>query len=203
MTRYTEFDFGLTWLSTMFHRDWMNEGDSSAVLGEFLWRGQDSRAVEDLLRDASILAARLLPEEAEALWGCSVEGRFDFGVSEPPVEQWLNEIIRECRLWLRERGCVEGPAAVEVGNLLVEESGEMVAEFAPQLDKDCCEKAGSALIRCVRECSPDLGFRFLLRTLSVAGVDLSAEQYGRFVRLGENLGYGEFVVSNLEFQVRR
>ncbi|MFB4262576.1 hypothetical protein [Nonomuraea sp. GTA35] len=202
MQRFTEDDFGITWLMTKFHADWTNNADSAiGAVRHTLWRGLDSRYVISVRRDATLLLEGLSSESIEQLWRSGVEAANFFGHRVPSGSLWMQMLIDECDAWLQRRSITppgsldpidQEAGAGHTGAILTE-----LSEAAGAIGADLADR----LTRCVHHCTPDLAFRVLLRTLVVKGEPISRGQYERFTRIGEALHYGEFVVSITEHLV--
>ncbi|MET9530474.1 hypothetical protein ABZY02_07865 [Streptomyces sp. NPDC006649] len=204
MKRFTEFDFGLTWIMEFFHQDWSDYADSAtAAVQHQLVDEIDPQQVVSMRREAQLLLDKLPSDTIEILWrtGSSAENFFR---SRPCAtadsgSEWMATIIRICDSWISGRDVPQlGGADAEDGHDLKE---EVLAEIqvAEYLDAE----VRSALADCVRHCTPDLGLRILLKMVALhcQGPVLSSEQYARFERIGSALHYGQFVVEAVDFQV--
>ncbi|MFG3254531.1 hypothetical protein [Streptomyces sp. NPDC048172] len=156
----------------------------------------DPRDVQVLRRDVVALAETMDVADIETLWTWSVEGGFRFGLRISSGQEWMRIIAGECTSWLSTRGEEELSAEdLDPGRDHVDEAlGEISSLARTGFD----ESVISALSRCVRQCSPELGIRFLLRAVSATGTDIGREQYERLLRLGDAFRYGRFVVPEVE-----
>lgn len=199
MARFTEFDFGITRLTSMFHRDWPNDGNALDVVRIYLWSGQNPLAVHALRRDALWLVECLQPDRIETLWQAGTEGRSVFGREPKAPQKWMRAILEECDQWTRDRPDQQlGEADKCSGSALGFEIEETVEIFSRSGLKS---HIAEALRDCVQNCTPDLGLRFLIRIISSEDLSISETQYATLLRLGADLGYGEFLVSEVEHLV--
>ncbi|MEU2929844.1 hypothetical protein ABZ636_33055 [Streptomyces sp. NPDC007251] len=195
MARFTEFDYGITALTSRFHQDWTNTGSPRDVLRAYLWEGQDPRAVEILGRDAACAGEKMSDEHVETLWTASVDGGFAFPGSAESGTEWMRAIDAECRLWLSGKPSFGlSPVDVDPGSAQLTGVLEVIGSLGRYAVDDAVT---SALASCARLCSPELALRFTLRVLSVSGVTIDRELHERISALGDSLGFGEFLVSDI------
>ncbi|MEU9318849.1 hypothetical protein [Streptomyces sp. NPDC048295] len=199
MQRFTEDDFGLTWLMNSFHADWTScAGSEAEALGPVLWDELDPRQVMSLRRDAASLMERLPAGTVERLWESGVEFPGFFGSRVPSGTLWMRLIVRECDAWLsRNRTVPLGKADQEEGFAHADAVVGELREEADHLGEDLT----SDLILCADRCTPDLAFRILLQALECKGQQIDRSRYERLERIGMSLRYGEFLVSKLEHLV--
>ncbi|MET7777906.1 hypothetical protein ABZU94_28705 [Streptomyces mirabilis] len=58
MSRFTEFDFGVSWVMDFFHQDWIYDGDTAAdVVAEHLMESVDAEEALAVRRDARVLGS--------------------------------------------------------------------------------------------------------------------------------------------------
>lgn len=194
-----ELDFGLTWLAGQFHQDWRHDGAAENVLRRVL--NTDRPADVAVLRNDARLARAGLPASAvEALWQAGTEG-FWFGPDgdSPSGPAWLDTIMARADDWFAERPGTDtvtwsipdpvGPVLAEIEAFGRVYRGKHNAPPAEVL---------AALADCARNCSADLALRFLLRAFLQSSLLISREWYERLQRLGDEIGYGEFVVGALD-----
>ncbi|MFF9063618.1 hypothetical protein ACF09K_33795 [Streptomyces sp. NPDC014882] len=199
MNRFTDDNFGLTWLMDSFHADWSNyAGSEGEVVENSLWGGLDPRHVMLLRRDAVSLLEQLPVASVEQLWESGIEVSDFFGRRVQSGDQWMRIIIERCDEWLSQgEGASLGEADREEGFV---HSGAVLGELGRSI-----EILGSDLVseleKCARRCSPDLAFRFLLQALERRGERIAKPRYERLAEIGSNLRYGEFLVSRLEHLV--
>ncbi|MEV4121744.1 hypothetical protein [Micromonospora sp. NPDC049645] len=202
--RFSSFDFGLTGFAAWFHQDWQYEGAARDLLSRLLGPETDPREVRALRQDASWMRAGLTTGEIETLWEVGTGRNFRFGPdgSWPSGQDWLREIVERCDQWLRARDDWP-PRERELTPDLIErvtvEVLALTAAAPERLDPDGA--IASALRRCVDTCPPDLALRWVLRAERHWGLPLKKGQYERLVQLGEQFGFGEFVISDLDVYV--
>jgi hypothetical protein len=199
---FTELDFGLSLLSSMFHQDLRISDDSISVLDDFLWSEQVPPAVEALYRDALILGA--LPTSAiEDIWTASTSGNFMFGRDSHSGDAWISLIVRHCRRWFTVRGLSIPEAEVRIVDpALAELVVAAIQAFPIGLDpEEPISRALGALKTCAEDRSPDLAFRLLLRMLDSGRIAISSQLYSDLVLIGRASGLGDLVVSSLEYLV--
>ncbi|MFR9796979.1 hypothetical protein ACL02U_13875 [Streptomyces sp. MS06] len=198
MPRFTEFDFGVSWVMGFFHQDWIHEGATAAdVVARHL---EEPVAEEEALavrRDARAL--RILPSQTlEVLWYA--------GAPYMPCLQslgggaeWTRTVVDLCdaRLSASTEGRpLSGPDA-EDGRAVLDPVVTEI-EAARFLETE----VRAALIDCARACTPDVAFRVLLRAINCAAdASLSLEEYARLDAIGTTLQYGEYVVDCVKYLV--
>ncbi|MFI9650578.1 hypothetical protein ACIHAA_30455 [Streptomyces sp. NPDC052040] len=206
MQRFTESDFGISWLMSMFHYDWTHNGETGAEAVRYhLGAEQDPEEVLCLRRDARLLLERLTPGTIENLWqaGTYPDGRFqDPERGFTSGDEWMGTIAGLCDERLSRKGNIRPLSGADtedgakVADAVLGEVGQ--ARFLP-------DGVRHALEECVCRCTPDLAFRLLLRAIpgSVKGCDmpLSPDQYARLERLGSAMHYGPYVVSEVKHLV--
>lgn len=197
MPRFTEFDFGVSWVMDFFHQDWMYEGDTAAeIVTNHFPDGADAYALA-VHRDAATLLAGLPSDMLEVLWTAGTQYLPSF--QRITGSEWTRTVVDVCDVWLSARADVHPLTGTDVDDGLPHRDA-VVAEI---------ERAGflaaevrEALVECARICTPDLAFRVLLRTVvNAPGATLSPDQYERMERIGSACHYGEFVVDSVRFRV--
>ncbi|MGW5258702.1 contact-dependent growth inhibition system immunity protein [Streptomyces sp. NPDC004012] len=198
MQRFTEFDFGISWVTGFFHQDWGHDGPTAATVVAKNLDDVDDEYVLAVRRDARTLHDSLPAETLELLWdaGADYMPRFE------PITgaQWTQTVVDLCDARLSAKADVRPLAGADV------------VDGAAQLDAIVAEigeawfleaKVGAALVDCARRCTPELAFRLLLRAILVAhDRSLTPEQYARLEAIGSALHYGEFVVASVQYLVR-
>lgn len=204
MQRFTEDDFGLTWLMTSFHLDWtIDAGSPIEAVRHALWEGMDPRQVASVRRDATLLLEQLPSDVIEQLWQSGVQTANFFPRRVPSGSQWMKMLIEECDAWLQRRGItppgrldpIDQEAGIGQAELILRELNEASGSIGVEL--------ADQLTRCAHHCTPDLAFRILLQALIVKGEPISRSQYERFAEIGEDLHYGEFLISSVEYLATR
>lgn len=200
--RFTELDYGLSLLSSMYHQDWRSSGDWTAVLEIFLWESQVPPAVLAMYEDAAAFS-RLSRTEIEDVWTVSTDGNFLFGRDVDSGDEFLSAIQERCRMWLAARGVSMLPAEVPIlERASAEAVGAQIGSLMERCDVDGrLNRAFSVLKGLAEASSHDLAFRLLLRIVDVKGMEISPQLYHEFALLGRSLNLGEFVVSSLEYLV--
>ena len=197
MQRFTEFDFGVSWVMGFFHQDWTYEAPTAAEVVAQHFPAEAPEEVLAVRRDARTLVDNLSPETLEVLWTAGSQYIPSFERSSGA--DWTRTVIGLCDAWLsaRSEACSLTGADTEDGSALrdaVIDEIERVA-FLPA-------EVRVALVDCARRCTPDLAFRVLLRALVYSPeASLSAEQYTRMEAIGSALHYGEFVVESVRYLV--
>ncbi|MFJ7151959.1 hypothetical protein ACIQVT_27840 [Streptomyces sp. NPDC100445] len=206
MKRFDDADFGLTWLTAMFHADWTHNGATGAEAVRYhLDPDLPPAAVLAVRRDAQCLLDNLDTATIETLWQAATapEGTFrDPRRGFTSGVAWMADIVRVCDAWL-----AGGPAAPALSGADTEDGADSLDAVLAEIDRARVLPAGvrDALVRCATGCTPDLALRLLLRAICEAGhgsgVRLSAEQYARLRGLGSVMHYGEFLVPEVEHLV--
>ncbi|MEV6172882.1 hypothetical protein AB0L99_32310 [Streptomyces sp. NPDC051954] len=207
--RPDEFDFGVTWLMSMFHEDWTHHGPEAATAVRYhFWEGLDQESVLAVRRDARLLLRGLPSATIEALWqaGTATGPEFFSGgrTGVTSGARWMETLIGLCDAWLAAHQHDAAPSTDAIGaGDGVELADEVLAEIGRAgILPDTIRRD---LAECAHRCTPDLAFRLLLRAMHRAGTEsraqLSPEEYTRLEALGTALDYGEFVVSEVKYLV--
>lgn len=203
MKRFDEDDFGLTWLTTMFHADWRHNGATGAeVVRYHLVPDLVPEAVLAIRRDAEGLLDNLDSATIETLWKAATDPDGTF--SDPRAgfttgSEWMGAVIQECDNWLHAK-----PGIPPLSGADTVDGTDVLGEVREEIGQAGMVPDGvrHALVRCATRCTPELAFRLLLRAIVEYGIrggaQISPRQYGRLRGLGSTLRYGEFVVSELE-----
>ncbi|MEU5308133.1 hypothetical protein [Streptomyces sp. NPDC021562] len=197
MPRFTEFNFGVSWVMGFFHQDGSHDGDTPAeIVANNLAKNGDDEALA-VRRDAQILG-NLPSETLEVLWEAGAEYMPSFELVGTGAE-WTQTIVGLCDARLSAKGDARqlSGADTEDGMACL---GAVVAEI--EETRFLAVEVRAALIDCARRCTPDLALRVLLRAILCApDASLSPDQYGRLEAIGSALQYGEFVVDDVKFMV--
>ncbi|MEV6114878.1 hypothetical protein AB0L59_20765 [Streptomyces sp. NPDC052109] len=198
MQRFTEFDFGVTWVMGFFHQDWYHDGPTAADVVAKNLADLDAEYVLAVRRDARTLLDGLPSETLEVLWDAGADYMPGFERIGGGAE-WTRTVVDLCDARLSAKADVRPLAGADT------EDG------AAQLDAVLAEieearflavDVRAALVECARRCTPELAFRLLLRAMMVArGGSLTPEQYGRLETIGSALHHGEFVVDSVQYLV--
>lgn len=199
MPRYTEFDYGVTALSSRFHQDWSHEGTARDVLRHQIRAGHDDRAVEILRRDAVALAERLPNQHVETLWTAATGGNFAFPRTAESGTAWMRLVADECADWLSEHPAPEledadtDPGSAHLADVLA------IVEALPRYGVR--DDVTASLALCARTCSPELAVRFLVLVLAACNTDIDRDLYDRMAAVGDRMGFGEFLVPTIAYLV--
>ena len=198
MPRFTEFDFGVSWVMGFFHQDGTHYGDTAAEIVANHLTGWSDEAALAVRRDARTLG-NLPSETLEVLWNAGAEYLPSFETRLGSGAEWTRTVVDLCDARLSTEPDVrpltgadteDGTACLDAVVAEIEETRFLTAEVR------------AALIDCAHRCTPDLAFRVLLRAMRhVRKASLSPDQYGRLEAVGSALQYGEFVVDNVRFLV--
>ncbi|MGX4691889.1 hypothetical protein [Streptomyces sp. JNUCC 63] len=195
--RFTEFDFGLSWVMGFFHQDWMYDGPTAADAVKKHFAEEVDQEVLAVRRDAQALVDGLPSESIEVLWTAGAQ--YLPGFESTTGSEWTRTVIALCDARLATTADVRPLTGADLEDGTAQEEA-IVAEIGRLdfLDADVKE----ALAECARRCSPDLAFRVLLRVLvNASGAWLSTDQYARMEAIGSALHYGEFVVEDVRYLV--
>ncbi|MER7836694.1 hypothetical protein ABTY98_12450 [Streptomyces sp. NPDC096040] len=199
MPRFTEFNFGVSWVMGFFHQDGSHDGDTPAeIVANNLAKNGDEEALA-VRRDAQILG-NLPSETLEVLWEAGAEYMPSFELVGTGAE-WTQTVVGLCDARLSAKGDVRqlSGADTEDGMDCLD---AVVAEIEGTRFLEAEVRA--ALIDCARRCTPDLALRVLLRAIVCApDASLSPDQYARLEAIGSDLRYGEFVVDDVKFLVEQ
>jgi AcrR family transcriptional regulator len=203
----TGFDFGLSGLSGTFHADVRLDASlREQVLTSAEAEGSPRMLLDDVLR----LLESPLPDWAlTSLWHAATGRNHRLDLLGVTGRDWLGQIAEVCVELIRhdEPTFAAGPPTPIAETL----TGAVLDELllvGPALTRAVMVRgdgavsgAVPALERVVAQVDPDLGFRLLLRALDSFWVPVERAQYDRMRALGERFGYGEFLVSGIDFLV--
>ncbi|MFI1767690.1 hypothetical protein ACH41H_37385 [Streptomyces sp. NPDC020800] len=197
MPRFTDFDFGVSWVMGFFHQDWTYDGDNPAdVVAKQLAAavGEDVQAV---LRDARILG-NLPSSTLEVLWYAGAQYIPGLQLLGGGAE-WTRTVVGLCDARLSANADLRPLTGADAddGRACLD---AVVAEIDGTRFLEAEVRA--ALTDCASRCTPDVAFRVLLRAITCApDASLSSEQYTRLEAIGSVLHYGEFVVDVVKYLV--
>ncbi|MFD7879257.1 hypothetical protein ACFV5G_35060 [Streptomyces sp. NPDC059766] len=199
MQRFSDFDFGVSWVMGFFHQDWIYEGPTAADMVAKLLAGDTDEEALAVRRDARLLDT--LPSKTlEVLWNAGAQYMPSFERIGGGT-QWTRTVggLCDARLSANEEVSPLAGADMEDGTA---ELDAIVAEI--ERAEFLAAEVRSALADCARHCSPDLAFRILLRAMVVApDGSLSPDQYARLEAIGSALHYGEYVVDTVKFLIEQ
>jgi hypothetical protein len=199
--RFTEQDYGLSLLSSMYHQDWRHAGEHAAILDIFLWERQVPPAVL-ALRDDALSLSRLTDSEIEAVWAVATNGNFEFDLDVGSGSEWMRFIVERCHRWFTDHDL---PVPATNSSAPDHSQAELVAErigfiVTPrEVDDPPLSLARAGLMKCAELGSPSLALRLLVRTIDSRQIELSHERYAELGEIGEALNCGEFVVSAIGY----
>ncbi|MBK3569578.1 hypothetical protein [Streptomyces sp. MBT62] len=200
MPRFTEFEFGVSWVMGFFHQDWTHDGDTAAEVVANHLAGWSDEAALAVRRDARTLG-NLPSETLEVLWNAGAEYLPSFETRLGSGAEWTRTVVGLCDARLSTETGVHplAGADTEDGTACLD---AVVAEI--EETRFLADEVRAALVDCARRCTPELAFRVLLRAMlrATRGASLSPDRYGRLEAVGTALQYGEFVVDNVRFLVK-
>ncbi|WP_405950642.1 hypothetical protein OG588_34440 [Streptomyces prunicolor] len=199
MPRFTEFDFGVSWVMGFFHQDGTHYGDTAAEIVANHLAGGSGEVALAVRRDARTLGS--LPSETlEVLWNAGAEYLPSFETRLGSGAEWTRTVVGLCDARLSVEAYVRplSGADTEDGTACLD---AVVAEI--EAARFLTAEVRAALVDCARRCTSDLAFRVLLRAMGCAApsASLSPGRYARLEAVGSALQYGEFVVDNVRFLV--
>ncbi|MEU9245713.1 contact-dependent growth inhibition system immunity protein [Streptomyces shenzhenensis] len=199
MRRFSEFDFGVSWVMSFFHQDWTYDGPTAAdVVAKHLAAEADDKVLA-VRRDARVLVDHLPSETTEVLWTAGAQYMPSFeGTS---GSEWTRTVIGLCDARLSAKADVRPLTGADTEDGLPYRDAVVAeierVEFLPT-------EVREALVDCARRCTPDLALRVLLRCIVKTPYNvLSPDQYARLEAIGSALHYGEYVVDAVEFMVEQ
>ncbi|MZD09701.1 hypothetical protein GTW43_32160 [Streptomyces sp. SID5785] len=206
--RFTEDDFGITHLASMFHQDWRLSGSARDVVISYVAQTSDPFVLA-LAEDALRLASSGDADTVATLWECAT-GSFHRLNGAVSGLDWFREVADICERALTQAGV---HANLEVGESAYGAfTGRVVAEIdelETALDEAITNNpvasipnALPALRVCASDICPELAFRVLLGFLMEYSCEIDHDLYARFAELGREFPYGEFVVSRISFLMR-
>ncbi|MEV6296732.1 hypothetical protein AB0M41_41420 [Streptomyces sp. NPDC051896] len=198
MQRFTEFDFGVSWVMGFFHQDWCHDGPTAADVVAKNLADVDDEYVLAVRRDTQTLLDGLVSKTLEVLWDAGADYLPSFEQIGEGA-QWTRTVVALCDARLSAKAGVRPLAGADVEDGVAQLDAVLAEiEEARFLEAD----VRAALVDCARRCTPELAFRLLLRAMMVAGVrSLTQEQYARLEAIGSALHHGEFVVDSVRYLV--
>ncbi|MFJ8491495.1 hypothetical protein ACIRBZ_24565 [Streptomyces sp. NPDC094038] len=199
MRRFSDFDFGVSWVMSFFHQDWTYDGPTAAdVVAKHLAVEVDDVALA-VRRDARVLVDHLPSETVEVLWTAGAQYMPGFGGPGTTGSEWTRTVVGLCDARLSAKADVRPLTGADTEDGLAHRDAVVAeierVEFLPA-------EVREALVDCARRCTPDLALRILLRAVVTRPYNsLSPDQYARLESLGAALHYGEYVVDAVSFMV--
>ncbi|MET9760002.1 hypothetical protein ABZ016_13245 [Streptomyces sp. NPDC006372] len=170
----------------------------------------DGAFAHQLLQDCLVLLeSPLSSQDIETLWLAGTFREFDLQRLGIDGRVWLRRIADICTDRIRRDDPSPKPAAAApvLDEAMKEGVAAEVRSIGPALEQATTHHAYSpldgvvpALQRAV-DVDPDLGFRLLLRALKGYFVPISQVRYDRYLALGDELGLGEDVVDDRDFNI--
>ncbi|MEV5973779.1 hypothetical protein [Streptomyces sp. NPDC051921] len=170
----------------------------------------EGRFAHQLLRDCLVLLdSPLSSRDIEVLWLAGTFRAFDLERLGIDGRVWLRRIAEVCTDRIHRDDPSRTPAAaatvvdVAVREAVVAEIGSVgpaLAQATAHHAYHPLDGVVPALYRAA-EVDPDLGFRLLLRALKGYFVPISEARYERYLALGDELGLGEDVVDDRDFNI--
>ncbi|WP_380281620.1 hypothetical protein [Kitasatospora purpeofusca] len=204
--RFTEDDFGVTHLASLFHQDWRALGSARDVVVSYVEETSEPYA-EALADDAHRLAGSNAASAVATLWECATGSNHQLDADKALA--WFREIatICESRLsgvgWSVSSPIGESPYG-ELRERVVAEIDQIGPRLAEAIERNSWKgipEAVASLRFCAVSICPELAFRILMRVLMEYSCNIDPDRYVRFVKLGREFSHGEFVVSRAEFLV--
>ncbi|MET8503457.1 hypothetical protein ABZV60_02235 [Streptomyces sp. NPDC004787] len=170
----------------------------------------EGRFAVQLLRDCLVLLdAPLSSREIEALWLAGTFRAFDLERLGIDGRVWLRRVAEICAERIRRDDPSFTPvaAATAVPGPVRERVLDEIGSAGPALEQATAGHAYHPIdgvvpaLRRAAEVDADLGFRLLLRALKGYFVPIGEARYERFLALGDELGLGEDVVDDRDFNV--
>ncbi|MER7836695.1 contact-dependent growth inhibition system immunity protein [Streptomyces sp. NPDC096040] len=197
MRRFSDFDFGVSWVMALFHQDWMYKGPTAADLVAKHLAAEADGEVLAVRRDARTLLDNLPSETLEVLWRAGAE--YIPGFVGTTGSEWTRTVVGLCDAQLSARPDVRPLMGADTEDGLAHRDAVVAeierVEFLPA-------EVREALVDCACHCTPDLALRILVRAVwNTPRQSLSADQYARLEAIGAALHYGEYVVDAVKFMV--
>ncbi|MFF4310555.1 hypothetical protein [Streptomyces sp. NPDC001507] len=198
-TRFSDFDFGVSWVMSFFHQDWTYDGPTAAdVVAKHLGVDVDDEVLA-VRRDAQLLAEHLPSETIEVLWTAGAQYMPSFEGTGTTGSEWTRRVVGLCDARLSAKTDVRPLTGADTEDGLAHRDAVVAeierVEFLPA-------EVRAALVDCAHRCTPDLALRVLLRAIvNTPYNSLSPDQYARLEAIGSALHYGEYVVDAVKFMV--
>ncbi|MEU8616355.1 hypothetical protein [Streptomyces sp. NPDC048623] len=170
----------------------------------------DGRFAHQLLRDCLVLlGSPLSSREIEVLWLAGTFRAFDLERLGIDGRVWLRRIADICtdRIRRDDPSFTPAAAATVVDEAVREAVFAEIESVGPALEQATAHHSYHPLdgvvpaLRRAAEADADLGFRLLLRALKGYFVPISEARYERYLALGDELGLGEDVVDDRDFNI--
>ncbi|MFE1298651.1 hypothetical protein ACFW6K_24020 [Streptomyces sp. NPDC058733] len=198
MPRFTEFDFGVSWVMEFFHQDWSCDGPTAAEVVAKHLADVAGKHVLAVRRDAETLLDGLPGTALELLWDAATECMPAFHLVGGGA-QWTRTVVDLCDARLAAKPKVRPLMGADV-----EDGADQLDAVLREIEEArfLAEEVRAALTDCARSCTPDLALRVLMKAMIQSpGARLSPARYARLEAIGSALHYGEFVVDNVRYLV--
>ncbi len=214
--RFTSFDFGLSYLTELFHQDWDHVGGVEEVVYSYLSTGEEPVADRSSQKNAAALAcdvAALIDSsmedgEIELLLSASTSWNHRFR-GDDAGRVLLRRIDGACRRWRDVYGHVpvdfdpEWSSRVvvdEVCNVIRGTPLRLPGQVRRYFDSDV-SKVRDVLDACAKSASADLAFRLLLKMHVANSVPVDGSAWIKYEEVASLLDFGEELMSSVEYLV--
>ncbi|MFF3399110.1 hypothetical protein ACFYW6_11380 [Streptomyces sp. NPDC002659] len=208
--RHLGVDIGLSGLIKWIRYPLVNsEAAGLEVVGSIADQFEGAFA-HQLLRDCLVLLdSPLSSRDVEILWLAGTFREFDLERLGIDGRVWLRRIADICtdRIRHEDSSFMPADAAPAVDGAMKEAVLAEIRSVGPALEQATAHHAYNALVGVVPtleqavDVDTDLGFRLLLRAVKGYFVPISEARYERYLALGDELGLGEDVVDDGDFNV--
>ncbi len=208
--RHLGVDIGLSGLIKWIRYPLVNsEAAGLEVVGSVADRF-DGAFAHQLLRDCLVLLdSPLSSRDVEILWLAGTFREFDLERLGIDGRVWLRRIADICTDRIRRDDPSFEPEAVApiVDDATKESVRAEITSVGPALEQATAHHSYNALdgvvpaLEQAADIEADLGFRLLLRALKAYSVPISEARYERYLALGDELGLGEDVVDDTDFNI--
>ncbi|MFF5967367.1 hypothetical protein ACFY64_27300 [Streptomyces collinus] len=170
----------------------------------------DGAFAHQLLQDCLVLLeSPLSSQDIETLWLAGTFREFDLQRLGIDGRVWLRRVADICtdRIRCDAPSFIPAAAAPVLDEAMKEAVAAEVRSIGPALQQATAPHAYCPLdgvvpaLQQTVDVDPDLGFRLLLRALKGYFVPISQVRYDRYLALGDELGLGEDVVDDLDFNI--
>ncbi|WP_433455141.1 hypothetical protein ACQPXS_44455 [Streptomyces sp. CA-142005] len=155
MQRFTEFDFGVSWVMGFFHQDWCHDGPTAADVVAKNLADVDDEYVLAVRRDAQTLLDGLPSKTLEVLWDAGADYLPSFEQIGEGA-QWTRTVVALCDARLSTKAGARPLAGADVEDG-VAQLDAVLAEIQEAWFLEADVRA--ALVDCARRCTPELAFR--------------------------------------------
>ncbi|MEV6046251.1 hypothetical protein [Streptomyces xanthochromogenes] len=206
-----QLDFGISALGGRFHQAWRYEGPAPRDLvrrwAELVSGDQAGRDQIRLLSEDAhlLLVSPLGDDEIHALWRACADFYPILPVDgEKPARgrAWLTEILEEIRPWVTET-VTQHTGGVTSAEPTASTIASLAAGLAPRAEMPLeplpVQAVAAAVQHCAAAASAPLAFRCLLHAYSAYYSPVRSSAWRSFEELNHSFGYGEFMLSTIEY----